>query len=221
MPRKENTWVWIYKLTNLSSSAPICHLAKELFAINTLLFQTDDDCTRIEGIYRESCFCNTLVSFFIKFKTLCSKAKTWERDRRKRMNTYFKTLADLLPPHQEGRKLNKVDILIHATKYIKDLHSRTEELFSNHATDAHSMYMWFAVYDIDISLNIMVSIYNEIIYNITVWFFRGRIDSLEKARDSTNVSYSITVYSSQRSRNFYTSWTSSWKNIPFKMVQQN
>lgn len=76
------------------------------------------------------------------------------------MNTYFKTLADLLPPHQEGRKLNKVDILIHATKYIRDLHSRTEELFSNHATEAHSM--WFVAYDIDISLNIIF------IYNITI-----------------------------------------------------
>ncbi|KAM0726252.1 hypothetical protein ACS0PU_007436 [Formica fusca] len=66
-----------------------------------------------------------------------TKAKTWERDRRNRMNTYFKTLADLLPPHQEGRKLNKVDILIHATKYIKELHNRTEELFSTHASEAH------------------------------------------------------------------------------------
>lgn len=54
------------------------------------------------------------------------------------MNAYFKTLADLLPPHQEGRKRNKVDILIHASKYIKDLHSRTEELFSAHASEAHS-----------------------------------------------------------------------------------
>jgi len=73
-------------------------------------------------------------------KSHCSKAKTWERDRRKRMNAYFKTLADLLPPHQEGRKRNKVDILIHASKYIKDLHSRTDELFSTHASEAHSMY---------------------------------------------------------------------------------
>lgn len=54
------------------------------------------------------------------------------------MNTYFKTLADLLPPNQEGRKRNKVDILIQASKYIKDLHSRTEELFLAHATEAHS-----------------------------------------------------------------------------------
>lgn len=67
-----------------------------------------------------------------------SKAKTWERDRRKRMNTYFKTLADLLPPHQEGRKRNKVDILIHASKHIKDLHNRTEELLSVHASEAYS-----------------------------------------------------------------------------------
>ncbi|XP_076242459.1 uncharacterized protein LOC143184279 [Calliopsis andreniformis] len=66
-----------------------------------------------------------------------TKAKTWERDRRKRMNTYFKTLADLLPPHQDGRKRNKVDILIHASKYIKDLHSRMDDLFSAHASEAH------------------------------------------------------------------------------------
>ncbi|XP_076671550.1 uncharacterized protein LOC143370385 isoform X2 [Andrena cerasifolii] len=66
-----------------------------------------------------------------------TKAKTWERDRRKRMNTYFKTLADLLPPTQEGRKRNKVDILVHASKYVKDLHSRMEELFSTHASEAH------------------------------------------------------------------------------------
>ncbi|XP_015437012.1 PREDICTED: uncharacterized protein LOC107192311 [Dufourea novaeangliae] len=66
-----------------------------------------------------------------------TKAKTWERDRRKRMNAYFKTLADLLPPYQEGRKRNKVDILIHASKYIKDLHSRSDELFSAHASEAH------------------------------------------------------------------------------------
>lgn len=58
------------------------------------------------------------------------------------MNTYFKTLADLLPPHQEGRKRNKVDILIHASKYIKDLHVRTEELFFAHASEAHSMYKY-------------------------------------------------------------------------------
>lgn len=54
------------------------------------------------------------------------------------MNTYFKALADLLPPHQEGRTRNKVDILIHASKYIKDLLSRTEELFYAHASEAHS-----------------------------------------------------------------------------------
>ncbi|KZC14227.1 hypothetical protein WN55_06696 [Dufourea novaeangliae] len=53
------------------------------------------------------------------------------------MNAYFKTLADLLPPYQEGRKRNKVDILIHASKYIKDLHSRSDELFSAHASEAH------------------------------------------------------------------------------------
>ncbi|XP_011300922.1 uncharacterized protein [Fopius arisanus] len=66
-----------------------------------------------------------------------TNAKTWERDRRNRMNTYFKTLSDLLPPHQEGRKRNKVDILIYAAKYIKDLTNRTEELFYAHAVDAH------------------------------------------------------------------------------------
>lgn len=61
------------------------------------------------------------------------------------MNAYFKTLADLLPPHQEGRKRNKVDILIHASKYIKDLHSRTEELFSAHASEAHSKQITLTV----------------------------------------------------------------------------
>ncbi|XP_063986918.1 uncharacterized protein LOC135167549 [Diachasmimorpha longicaudata] len=66
-----------------------------------------------------------------------TNAKTWERDRRNRMNTYFKTLSDLLPPHQEGRKRNKVDILIYAAKYIKDLTNRTEELFFTHAVAAH------------------------------------------------------------------------------------
>ncbi|XP_015119004.1 uncharacterized protein LOC107042467 [Diachasma alloeum] len=66
-----------------------------------------------------------------------TNAKTWERDRRNRMNTYFKTLSDLLPSHQEGRKRNKVDILIYAAKYIKDLTNRTEELFYAHAVDAH------------------------------------------------------------------------------------
>lgn len=54
------------------------------------------------------------------------------------MNSYFKTLSDLLPPHQEGRKRNKVDILIYAAKHIKELTNRTEELFYAHAVDAHS-----------------------------------------------------------------------------------
>ncbi|XP_066581609.1 hybrid signal transduction histidine kinase L-like isoform X2 [Prorops nasuta] len=66
-----------------------------------------------------------------------TKAKTWERDRRKRMNGYFKTLADLLPPHQDGRKRNKVDILIHASKYIKELHSRMEDILLAHSSDVH------------------------------------------------------------------------------------
>ncbi|XP_046476562.1 serine-rich adhesin for platelets isoform X1 [Neodiprion pinetum] len=66
-----------------------------------------------------------------------TKARTWERDRRERMNTYFKTLGDLLPPHQDGRKRNKVDILTHAAKYIKELHGRMEELFHAHASDVH------------------------------------------------------------------------------------
>lgn len=43
-----------------------------------------------------------------------------------------------MPPHQEGRKRNKVDILIHASKYIKELNNRTEELFNAHAGEAHS-----------------------------------------------------------------------------------
>ncbi|XP_012251814.2 uncharacterized protein LOC105683643 isoform X1 [Athalia rosae] len=66
-----------------------------------------------------------------------TKARTWERDRRERMNTYFKTLGDLLPPHQDGRKRNKVDILIHAAKYIKDLQGRADDLFHAHASDVH------------------------------------------------------------------------------------
>ncbi|XP_033218743.1 mucin-4-like [Belonocnema kinseyi] len=65
------------------------------------------------------------------------KAKTWERDRRQRMDTCYKTLADLLPPHQEGRKRNKVEILLHATKYIRELHNRTDELFCARGTTAH------------------------------------------------------------------------------------
>lgn len=56
------------------------------------------------------------------------------------MNSYFKNLADLLPPNQEGKNRNKVDILIQASKYIKDLTNRTEELFHAHAVDAHSKY---------------------------------------------------------------------------------
>lgn len=64
-------------------------------------------------------------------------AKTWERDRRNRMNLYFKTLGDLLPPSQDGKNRNKVDILIQASKYIKDLTNRTEELFNTNAVDAH------------------------------------------------------------------------------------
>lgn len=53
------------------------------------------------------------------------------------MNLYFKTLGELLPPNQDGKNRNKVDILIHASKYIKDLTNRTEELFNNNAVDAH------------------------------------------------------------------------------------
>ncbi|KAJ8669970.1 hypothetical protein QAD02_001229 [Eretmocerus hayati] len=63
-------------------------------------------------------------------------AKSWERDRRNRMNVYFKDLSDLLPPLLEGRKRNKIDILIHAAKHIRDLQNRTEELFGSQATDA-------------------------------------------------------------------------------------
>ena len=59
-------------------------------------------------------------------KLLFRKAKSWERDRRNRLNTYFKNLSDLLPPHLEGRKRSKTDILIHASAYIKDLQSGTE-----------------------------------------------------------------------------------------------
>lgn len=54
------------------------------------------------------------------------------------MNSYFKTLADLLPPHQQGRPRNKVDILIHASDFIKDLTNQTEQLFHAHAVDAQS-----------------------------------------------------------------------------------
>lgn len=60
------------------------------------------------------------------------------------MNGYFKNLSDLLPPHLEGRKRNKIDILVHASKYIKDLHSRTDELFYARASDAHSEYYIYA-----------------------------------------------------------------------------
>ncbi|XP_043477229.1 probable WRKY transcription factor protein 1 [Leptopilina heterotoma] len=65
------------------------------------------------------------------------KAKTWERDRRQRMDTCYNTLGELLPPHQEGRKRNKVEILLHATKYIRDLHNRTDELFCTRGTAAY------------------------------------------------------------------------------------
>lgn len=66
-------------------------------------------------------------------------SKTWERDRRIRMNEYFKMLADLLPSHQEGRKLIKVDILIHAINHIKDLQGRMEGSYPTYAIEAHSM----------------------------------------------------------------------------------
>lgn len=57
------------------------------------------------------------------------------------MNSYFKNLSDILPPLLEGRKRNKIDILVHASKYIKELHSRTDELFYDKASDAHSKYI--------------------------------------------------------------------------------
>lgn len=71
------------------------------------------------------------------------KAKTWERDRRNRMNGYFKNLSDLLPQQLEGRKRNKIEILVQASRYIKDLHNKTDELFHSRASDSHSEYVKF------------------------------------------------------------------------------
>lgn len=54
------------------------------------------------------------------------------------MNGYFKNLSDLLPAQLEGRKRNKIDILIQASKYIKELQSRTDELIHSQASDVYS-----------------------------------------------------------------------------------
>lgn len=56
------------------------------------------------------------------------------------MNAYFKNLSDLLPPQLEGRKRNKIDILIQASKYIKELHGRTDELIQSQTSDVYSKW---------------------------------------------------------------------------------
>lgn len=92
--------------------------------------------------YYKSVIVNNVIYWLDSIIVYCycvfRKAKTWERDRRSRMNAYFNNLAELLPPQSDGRKRNKVDIIIQAIKYIKELHNKTDDLIQTSASTVHS-----------------------------------------------------------------------------------
>ena len=73
------------------------------------------------------------------------------------MNGYFKNLSDLLPTQLEGRKRNKIEILIHASKYIKELQSRSDYLLKCKESDVYSKYMHYEL--IYFSINWIIFIY--------------------------------------------------------------
>lgn len=60
---------------------------------------------------------------------------------KRQKKSYEWVLQDLigsLPPHLEGRKRNKIEILLQASKYIKELNNTSDELLNTQSSDPYS-----------------------------------------------------------------------------------
>lgn len=55
----------------------------------------------------------------------------WEKERRDRINDYFKKLWEVLPMYDASKPLSKPDILIHAASTIKELDEKLKSLLVN------------------------------------------------------------------------------------------
>lgn len=63
----------------------------------------------------------------------CRKNRTWERDRRERLNNTFERLAKLLPDYEAKVTLSKIDILQKTIAYIEELKVKFQDV----SIDAH------------------------------------------------------------------------------------
>lgn len=60
-----------------------------------------------------------------------SKTRLWEKERRDRINDYFKKLWEVLPMYDASKPLSKPEILIHAASTIKELDEKLKSLLVN------------------------------------------------------------------------------------------
>jgi hypothetical protein len=70
-----------------------------------------------------SCICKVLSKYCYS-----SKSRVWERDRRERLNLFFKNLSSLLPNYDPTATLSKAEILQKATNYIRELQQENSNL---------------------------------------------------------------------------------------------
>lgn len=61
---------------------------------------------------------------------ICRQNRTWEKDRRDRLNITFEKLAQLLPEYRPKVNFSKIEILHKTIVYIEDLRKNVKELLS-------------------------------------------------------------------------------------------
>ncbi|XP_066157090.1 mucin-3A-like [Euwallacea fornicatus] len=66
-----------------------------------------------------------------KKKRESSKTSLWEKERRNRINDYFKKLWEVLPVYDASKPLSKPDILLHAASTIKELDEKLNVFLVN------------------------------------------------------------------------------------------
>lgn len=64
----------------------------------------------------------------------CRKNRTWEKDRRDRLNNTFDKLARLLPEYQPKVTFSKIEILQKTIVYVEDLRLKIRELLAGEYT---------------------------------------------------------------------------------------
>lgn len=80
------------------------------------------------------------------FFSLFRQNRTWEKDRRDRLNITFDKLSKLLPEYQPKLTFSKIEILQKSINYIENLREKIKDLLSTKSESILSKFSFNVLY---------------------------------------------------------------------------